>query len=253
MRRAGIVWVVLVGALVGSSEGVADEAAGAVTRGPWERVKDEHGIVVERRPVSDSALHEFRAAGFIDAPLEHVFAVIRDADRRTEWMENCVESRFVERGEEFQILYNRTRTPWPAWHRDVVIRGSIRFEPADKAMLVLFEETTHPAEPPKEGVVRMPFLHGFWRLEPRDGNTRTWADYQVHANPGGNLPAWITNHFSSGIPFRTFEKLRTQVANTSYPEYEAAFRQRPGYVALMEAVGVAAPAPTPPAPAPSSK
>jgi len=227
----------IVGAWLGAASVAFAEDGGAST-GAWETVREEKGISVHRRVVTDSPLQEFRGRGVIEAPLERVFAVIRDADRRTEWMQNCRESRFVERGEEHQILYNRTHAPWPAWDRDVVLKGTIRFDPAGKALFVLFEETTHADVPPKEGVMRMPLLRGHWRLEPRNGNTRTFVEYQVHANPGGQLPPWVANLVSAGIPFHTLEKLRAQVVKASYPEYEAAFRERPGYrVVVGEAAG----------------
>src|SRR5947209_19425762 len=64
--------------------------------GEWERVSDKEGIVVERRSVDGSNLKEFLGRGVIDAGVAHVLAVIRDGNRRAEWMPNCNGAYVVE-------------------------------------------------------------------------------------------------------------------------------------------------------------
>ena len=58
-----------------------DDVAGA-----WEQVSNKDGIVVQRRSVEGYKLKEFLGRGVIDAPIGRVLAVIRDANRRAEWM-----------------------------------------------------------------------------------------------------------------------------------------------------------------------
>lgn len=216
----------------------ADEGKGK--RGPWEVMREENGITAKRRVVEGSPLHEFEGSGVVEAPLSRVLAVIRDADRRAEWMADCAESRsLAEMPNTNQIAYNRTKTPWPTADRDVVTQGKIEFDVAKREVLLPFSEVDHPDAPPVNGVVRMPFLRGHWRLVPR-GENATLVEYRVHANPGGALPGFVVNWVSQQLPYNTIKNLQEQVRKNAYEEVVRRIESRPWY---DEVVGRKRPAP----------
>ena len=127
-------------------------------------------------------------------------------------MHRCVgSSRVAIIDDRTSITYNRTAAPWPVAHRDVVLRGRSEFDADAGVVRIEFESVTHPDMPPVEGVVRMPFLRGHWYLWPEDGGQKTRVEYQVHANPGGQLPEWLANRVSKEIPVKTIQGLRAQV------------------------------------------
>src|SRR5262249_48624667 len=107
----------------------------------WERVSDKEGIVVERRSVEGSNLKEFLGRGVIDAGAAHVLAVIRDGNRRAEWMPNCNGAWVVEENmaARTQVAYHRTKAPWPVADRDSVNRAEIHVEPAQHRIFIPFE------------------------------------------------------------------------------------------------------------------
>ncbi|HEX4462400.1 MAG TPA: hypothetical protein VIA18_30695, partial [Polyangia bacterium] len=111
----------LAGLMLISARGVARADGG---NGPWEHVSNKEGIEVERRSVEGSNLKEFLGRGVIDAPVQRVLAVIRDAGRRQEWMPNCGGSWLVEENmaARTQLAYHRTKAPWPVSDRDSVNR-----------------------------------------------------------------------------------------------------------------------------------
>jgi hypothetical protein len=201
----------------------AASANGAGNEGPWERVSEKDGIVVERRSVEASNLKEFLGRGVIDAPIARVLAVIRDANRRSEWMPNCAGSFLVEENmaARTQLAYFRTKAPWPVSDRDSVNRAEIFVEPAKHRVYIPFEALSHPRVPPVKGVVRMPALRGHWILIPIDNGRATEAEYQVYADPGGHLPDWVANLASKTLPRETIAGLRRQVKKVAYPEFEA--------------------------------
>jgi hypothetical protein len=210
--------------------------------GPWEKVGDSDGILVHRRKVEGSFLHEFRGRGVVRAPLARVVAVIRDAERRTEWMERCVGSHSIEQVPDNQVLYNRTGAPWPVTDRDVVLRGRLVLVPAAGAVRLEFESTTHPEKPPVGDAIRIHFLRGHWQLIPVEGGKATHVEYQVHADPAGRLPDWVSNIASKSLPLKTLQGLRGQVKKASYPEYERSLALRPEFQAVL-AAGLPPPAP----------
>lgn len=201
--------------------------AAAAAPGPWEQVVDADGIVVHRRKIEGSTLHEFRGRGVVEAPLSRVIAVLRDAERRTAWMERCVGSHAIEQRAESQVLYNRTSAPWPVKDRDVILEGGLELR--DGAAWLVFRSVEHPDAPPVEGVVRMRSLNGHWKLVPGEKGRVTLVEYQLHADPAGKLPEWVSNYVSKKLPYKTIESLRRQVKQVSYPEYEKLIEARPTY------------------------
>jgi hypothetical protein len=221
-----VAWLVL----AGSGAGRADEG-----RGAWEKVSNKDGILVERRSVEGYKLKEFLGRGIVDAPIGRVLAVIRDADRRAEWMPACGDSHLVEENlaTRTQLAYHRTQAPWPVSDRDSVNRAEMIVEPAKGRVFLPFEAVTVARIPPVKGVVRMPFLRGHWALTPVDGGKATEAEYQVFANPGGSLPDWLANLASKTLPRETIAGLRKQVTRARYPEFEAQVARSPETQALL--------------------
>jgi hypothetical protein len=227
-------WLLLAATLAAgprSARAETDDGGGA-----WEQVSNKDGIVVQRRSVSGSKLKEFRGRGIIAAPIGRVLAVIRDADRRAEWMPSCGDSHLVaeDLAARTQIAYHRTRAPWPVSDRDSVNRAEMIVEPQKHRVYLPFAAITSPAIPPVKGVVRMPAMRGHWILIPVDGGQRTDAEYQVFANPGGILPDWLANLASKTLPRETIAGLRKQAAKVEYSAFEAQIAAAPETRALFQ-------------------
>ncbi len=221
---------------VAATASAADAGTGAV--GPWERVSDKDGIVVERRKIGGSNLKEFVGRGVIDAPITRVLAVIRDANRRGEWMPNTHTAYLVEENlsSRTQVAYHRTKAPWPVSDRDSINRAELLVEPAKHRVFLPFHSIEHPKHPPVKGVVRMPSLRGHWILVPVDGGKATQAEYQVFANPGGILPDWVANLASKKLPLETISGLRKQVKVAQYPDFEKEIGSTPEAQQLLSSI-----------------
>jgi hypothetical protein len=218
-------------------------------KGPWELVRSDHGITVHRRSVSGSNLHEFRGSGVIEAPISRVLAVLNDSEHRLEWMAEAVDNHRIEQlGQQSEILYSRTKAPWPVADRDVVLRADTTFDGEAGQVRIELVSQEHPSMPPQKGVVRMPFLRGHWYLWPENNGAFTRAEYQIHANPGGMLTTFIINQVSKKIPHETIAGIKRQVQHRSYPEFEKKIEATASYQAVLaKATTSAKPAPTTPA------
>lgn len=201
----------------------------------WERVSDSDGILVQRRTVEGSNLKEFRGRGVVQAPIGRVLGVIRDAPHRVEWMSQCSSSYVIEEDlkARTQIAYHRTKAPWPVADRDSVNRAQIVVELDKHRVYLPFEGINHPKVPEVKGVVRMPFIRGHWYLTPLQAGKATLVEYQVHANPGGQLPEWVANLASKKLPLLTIEGLKKQVTKRDYPEMEAEVAASPELKQLL--------------------
>ena len=111
---------------------VAGSARAEQSVGSWEQVSNKDGILVQRRTVSGFKLKEFQGRGIIEAPIGRVLAVIRDANRRAEWMPACGDSHLVteDLAARTQVAYHRTKAPWPVSDRDSINRAEMYVEPA---------------------------------------------------------------------------------------------------------------------------
>ena len=70
----------------------------------WEQIHDEEGIKVYRRDSTLGDLPDFKAIGRVKASLFDVLAVIRNVNRRTEWVYRCEASKVVKRFTDFEVL-----------------------------------------------------------------------------------------------------------------------------------------------------
>lgn len=183
----------------------------------WEPILDEQGIRVWQRELPDSSFVEFRARGEIASAIIHVAAVLRNSGRGQEWMENCVDSHVVEWKSAIDaVIYNRTQSPTFIFSdRDLVADARTTVIPETKTIIINFKSTSHPRAPEVSGVVRYPNVRGHWSLT-RTGLDKTEVEYQLVADPGGAIPAWIVNWAVKSIPFSTIVKLREQVKKDGY-------------------------------------
>lgn len=76
--------------------------------------------------------------------------------------------------------------------------------------------------PEKNGVVRIERSIGKWIITPLDKN-HVKIDYELQADPGGDIPAWLTNMFVTQGPLQSFKNLRTEVQNPAYRNAKLAF------------------------------
>lgn len=173
----------------------------------WELKKSESGIKVYTRDVKGSDLDAFKGICTIDAPLEEVVKRLKDPNSFCDWMPRCAQSKVMKIQGEDIYYYYESEAPFPLDNRDCYYHYS--FEAAPKRMSIFIEGIPDYA-PPQEGKVRIPMVKGYWLLEDI-GNGRTQIVYEVQANPGGSIPAWLANAGSVDLPYNTLYNLREQL------------------------------------------
>lgn len=190
--------------------------------GYWEKYDDRDGITLWRRRAPGSHLVTFRGRGSVGASIDRVTAVLRGSERDPEWMADCVDAatvRFLSVTDA--VIYHRTGSPVPfISDRDTVLKVATKVDAGRRTILMTFTQTRDPLRPPVKGVVRMPRLVGHWRLVAK-GPFTTEVEYQVQADPGGFIPAWLVNLVTRKLPFRTLQGLRQQVTAKGYDHHLA--------------------------------
>ena len=197
--------------LLASFAWVTLAASSGLAQSQWEHVKTEKGVRVDQKEVKDRDLPTFRGATVINANIYALLAVINDFDRHPEWMHSCKESKLLKKTGDFYLLsYNRTHAPWPVSDRDVVLESKVSLIPEKNMVRINFKGTSSPLKPEVDGVVRMMRLRGFYQLKAISAN-KTRVMYQVDADPGGSIPAWVAEMVVDDMPVNTLTNLRSQV------------------------------------------
>ncbi|HEY3353254.1 MAG TPA: START domain-containing protein [Polyangia bacterium] len=188
---------------------------------PWERVLQEDGITVTKRDVPARGFPTFRAVGMIQAPLFDVLAIIGDVPRYPDWQVNCMAARQLKKINELEYLvYSRVHAPWPVADRDAVYHSNIHVDVRGNLVVdVRFRGVKSELAPPVKGVVRMEKIRGHFKLT-AVAPDKTLMDYQVDADPGGAIPAWLAKWTSRRLPLDTIKTMRARVKKTrgSYAE-----------------------------------
>lgn len=216
MKRAGLVCVGV--ALAISGPGAADPGA----EPGWTVLRQEDGVVVSRRNGTAGELPVVRATTTLEAGLLETLAVLRDDERRPEWMARCVEARLLERQDRWRSINYSRMSAWPFQDRDVVVATRASIGSGGDTALVQMQSIDSDLARPVDGVVRMPELIGHYRLE-AEGEARTRLEYQLATDFGGRLPRRIARRSLEKSAFDTVRNLRDHVpgVRASYAELVA--------------------------------
>ncbi len=164
-------------ALALPSRATAGEEAG------WERVHKEDGITVERWSASADGRPRLRASTVIAAGIDLVSSVLRDVERHPEWRNRCTEARVLQaESDDKLIVYSRTEGRWPIADRDSVFETEVVRRETDRVE-IRFRNVESLLMPPVPGIVRMPSVDGYYRLEALDAE-RTRVEYELDGHGG---------------------------------------------------------------------
>lgn len=192
----------------------AQDAAATEPIGEWREIADEEGIKVYQREAPGTSFVSFRGIGVVEADIFDVYAVIFDIKNKTSLLSNCLDYQLLQyKGLGNLVVYTRTGAPFIfISDRDSVLETRVSFENEKKRIVATFQKTDDSIFPPLDDAVRTKALKGGWILEAQaDGNTR--ITYEVNADPGGLLPAWLVNLGSRKLPLTTIRNMRGQVLN----------------------------------------
>ncbi len=192
----------------------------------WKEVKNKKGIIIETRVVEGSPMKEFRAACNVDAPIEVVWEIVKDAGTYANWFGDCLEKKVVQKiDEKNEIGYQVVNVPLPFRDRDTVAAVNYETDIAAGKAVIKMDSIGIPADA-KYGMdeytkekkrVRMPKMNGIITLTRMEPN-KTKMIYQAHADPGVALPGWVLNLFSTAQPFKSLKGIQKEVKKKTYYE-----------------------------------
>ncbi len=170
----------------------------------WELDKNQDSIKVYTRVEEGSAFKRFKAIALINAPIDQIIKILKNADRYTEWYGYTKTAKLLKK--ENSVMYNYVETifPWPFRNRDMIYRMSILKTNVGTVEISLTGIPDYLPE--KKGIVRMKKAKGYILL--KSIANKTEVTYVFHSEPGNNIPPWLANSSIAELPFKTLTGLR---------------------------------------------
>jgi len=179
--------------------------------GEWELVYEADDLRVERRDYGGSELDEIRGVIRVEATLNAVMALLKDAGFNRHWVYRSGGAQILQdSGYPQAYVYGIVDAPFPMSDRDTVVRFDYRQDPVTGEITI--DITNFPQfVPPKAGLVRVPEFGGFWKLEAQGGG---WVKvtYQVYGDPGGWIPVGLANRAAVLSVHNTLHNMKSVVS-----------------------------------------
>jgi hypothetical protein len=187
----------------------------------WTLKKETAHLKIYTADVENSNFKAVKVECYVEATPSQVMAVLLDIDRQKDWVFNDKSSKMLKKVNDSELLYySEVSVPWPCNNRDFISRLKV-VQPA--AGTIIIETHAEPAYlPEKAGLVRVKTSSARWVLTALPGK-ETRIEYTLQFDPGGGVPAWLTNMFITKGPSETFEKLPGRLLLPAYQNVHYAF------------------------------
>jgi hypothetical protein len=194
----------------------------AQTSDGWVLKDNDDGVKIYTRPVENSKVKAIKVECQFDATLSQLVAVLMDVKNSEEWLYHTSSNYIVKQVSPADIYYySMVEMPWPISNRDFIAHLIVSQDATTK-VVTINAPCIADMVPVKSGVVRIANSNGKWVLTPVN-NDRVKVVYTLHADPGGSIPAWLTNLFVTQGPRQSFRKLKVHLQKPVYKNVKLAY------------------------------
>ncbi|QJD95903.1 START domain-containing protein [Mucilaginibacter robiniae] len=181
----------------------------------WKLSTEKDGIKVYSRSVSYSKVKALKVNCEFKATTSQLVAALLDVKACTNWVYHTKSCTLIKQVSPAELYYySEISVPWPVQNRDFVAHLTVTQNPETKVVTV--DGPAVPGMvPAKDGIVRISHSVGQWVITPA-GNDLIKVEYTLQVDPGGSIPAWLTNLFATEGPLQSFKNLRTQLQKPAY-------------------------------------
>ena len=196
--------------------------AAAQTDDPWTLKQDKDGIKIYTADVPNSKIKALKVECELNATLSQVVAAVMDIKSSKSWVYRTASAYVVKQPSPSDLYYyTLVKMPWPVTNRDYVAHLRVTQNAKTKAVTVDVPCITGMV-PSKNKVIRVTNSTARWLLTP-EGTGRIKLVYTLHTDPGGDIPAWLTNMFITQAPSQTFSKLEAELKKPAYKNAKLAY------------------------------
>ena len=188
-------------------------STGAHAQFKWDLKKDEDGIKVYTSSTANSNFKSIKIICTVKATQAQLVAFLLDLIKQHEWVYNTKSTQLLKTVQPNELIfYSEVSVPWPCTNRDYIAHFVIT--QVSPQLLTIDSHAEPWFIPAKAGLVRVEKSIAHWEVTAVSGGLQ--IVYTLQFDPGGDIPAWLTNLFITKGPLQTFQKLREEI---SKPEY----------------------------------
>ncbi len=178
--------------------------------GSWLLVKEQDGIKMYNRPSANSKFNDIKIETDFVGTLLQMEAILANVEKYTEWAYATKASILIKKISQTEfIYYSVVDVPWPATDRDYYAHCKITLDSATHTLKVVSASIKNYL-PEKKNIVRIPLSTGTWNIT-AIANKKVHIEYILELDPGGSVPPWLLNLFSTKGPMETFQNLKQKM------------------------------------------
>jgi len=178
----------------------------------WVIQKEKDGIKISNRHAANSPFNDVRVEADLPGTVDQMAKILLDVNKYKEWAYATKKSVLVKQlGPGRLIYYTEIEVPWPATDRYLYAQFELKRDAAGNSLQLISTSIADQAPPPKD-LVKVTYSRGSWNIIATSKKS-IHIDYILELNPGGTLPAWVLNLFSTKGPLETFENIRESLAS----------------------------------------
>ncbi|EPG73420.1 hypothetical protein LEP1GSC058_3603 [Leptospira fainei serovar Hurstbridge str. BUT 6] len=173
----------------------------------WVYVKEEQSVKIYKKTM-ETSFDAFKVSTLISRPLFEVRNIFLNIPGHIDWIANCKESKVLggKVPEKFRHYY-LIAAPWPVKDREMVLETESHFDPKNKRFHIFTKALNDLTIPAKKNAFRIVNSRIQWILEEISPSS-TLVTYINQTDPGGDVPAYISNWSSSDAPIETILGLK---------------------------------------------
>lgn len=186
----------------------------------WTLSKEVGDIKVYTRKLADHKFEQVKIVAQIKSSIKEIVAILEDIPGQKDWVYATKDVYKISEGKEAHSVnyYLSMDMPFPSKDRDVIINYTRHQDP--ETLIVLTQsQVTSDLVKPFDKMERIRDFKSTYKLTPITDEL-TEVIYHLNADPGGTLPAWIVNMFTTKGPYQTMMDLKKKAESGAYRDVE---------------------------------
>jgi hypothetical protein len=178
----------------------------------WVFVKEKEGIRLYTRKEANNSVKSFKGEAYLHAQIEKVFSLITNVKNFDLWDEDITEMKVLlnekDKHVQYYLVYD---VSWPVTDRDLVVDALITTDSVT-GIRVMEAKPLLNVIPEKSDVVRIKKYWQKWTLIPVEEDL-VHLILEGSVDPGGSVPAWLSNMVITESPFKSIRSVKTHAAS----------------------------------------
>jgi ribosome-associated toxin RatA of RatAB toxin-antitoxin module len=174
----------------------------------WSVVRNNDHIKVYKKP-TETGYNAIKIQATISTPIKKFISLVNDVERYPDWVFKCSEAVRLEDPSNTTLKYWMVSDfPFPFKDRELTVESSHHidqdgvFHSTSKAIPNLIDSSN----------IAITQFDAHWTVTPSKKNQIN-IEYEIMAEPGGAIPAWLYNLAVDQGPFKTMQNLKDILEN----------------------------------------